>query len=133
MHLLDTNVCISILRHPGAHADARLRKLEVGDVFLSAVTLTELIHGAWRSSRPAENIETVRLFVEPYECLAFDADCAEHAGEIRAQLAASGTPIGPYDVLIAATARAHRLTLVTHNTREFQRVVGLKLEDWESR
>lgn len=77
-------------------------------------------------------IELVRLFTEPFECLPFDAVCAEHAGEIRAQLSASGAPIGPYDVLIAATARANRLTLVTHNLREFQRVVGVKLEDWEA-
>ena len=131
MYLLDTNLCIAALRRPAARVAARLRKHKVEELFLSAVTVAELFHGAWRSSRPAENAEVVRRFIGPFECLPFDHDCAEHAGEIRAQLDGVGTPIGPYDVLIAATARAHRLTLVTHNTREFQRVVGVRLEDWE--
>jgi len=131
VYLLDTNVCIAVLRRAGCPAAARLRRCDPGEIRLSAVSVAELLYGAWRSSRASENVALVKRFAEPLECLPFDSACAEEAAVIRAQLAAAGTPIGPYDVLIAATARVHGLILVTHNTREFERVAGLRTEDWE--
>lgn len=91
----------------------------------------ELLYGARKSQRVAENLETLRLFFEPFVSLPFDDGCSEHYGAIRAELEARGTLIGPNDLIIAATARAHDLTLVTHNVEEFIRVVGLAVEDWE--
>ncbi|MFU8807459.1 MAG: type II toxin-antitoxin system VapC family toxin, partial [Bradymonadaceae bacterium] len=84
-----------------------------------------------RSSRVAENLDLLRRFFLPFKSVAFDDPCADHCGRVRAELAAQGTPIGPNDLLIAATALAHDLTLVTHNIREFSRVTGLRMEDWE--
>jgi tRNA(fMet)-specific endonuclease VapC len=78
-----------------------------------------------------QNLDLLRRFLAPYVCLPFDDLCAEHYGLIRADLERAGAPIGASDLLIAATARAHDLVLVTHNVREFSRVVGLRLEDWE--
>ena len=80
----------------------------------------------------AENVRTVEQFCKPYLTLPFDDACAQHYGVVRAYLARRGTPIGPNDLLIAATALAHDLTLVTHNVDQFSRVVGLRIEDWEA-
>jgi tRNA(fMet)-specific endonuclease VapC len=92
----------------------------------------ELYHGARRSSRVAENLSLLGRFFQPFVSLPFDDRCAEHHGQIRTGLEREGRPIGPNDLMIAATARAHGLTLVTHNSAEFVRVPGLPLEDWES-
>jgi tRNA(fMet)-specific endonuclease VapC len=95
------------------------------------VVKAELLYGPRRSSRVADNLRLLHRFFRPFVCLPFDDRCAEHYGMIRADLARLGQPIGPNDLLIAATARAHDLVLVTHNTEEFSRVVGLQMEDWE--
>jgi tRNA(fMet)-specific endonuclease VapC len=97
---------------------------------VSAIVTHELYFGAYRSSRMAENLarlDGLRLAV-----LDFDNEDARHAGEVRAALAAAGTPIGPYDVLIAGQALARGMTLVTRNMQEFQRVASLRAEDWET-
>ncbi len=78
----------------------------------------------------AENLEAVARFCQPFRSLAFDDRCAEAFGAVRTELEAVGQPIGPYDLMIAATGRAHSLTVVTANTREFGRVVTLRVEDW---
>ncbi len=90
----------------------------------------DLYYGAFRSRRRARNLEVVDGL--QFEIVAFDREDAQHAGEIRATLAAEGTPIGAYDVLIAGQARSRDLTLVTRNMCEFRRVAGLRLEDWEA-
>ena len=90
----------------------------------------ELYYGAFTSQRVDQNVARVDALQFPV--LEFDEEDARHAGEVRAHLAVKGTPIGPYDVLIAGQARARKLTLVTHNTTEFQRVPGLKVEDWKA-
>jgi tRNA(fMet)-specific endonuclease VapC len=88
-----------------------------------------LFYGAYKGRRRAENLARVEAL--QFEVVEFDREDARQAGEIRAALAAAGTPIGPYDVLIAGQAMARALTLITHNTREFERVPGLHVEDWE--
>lgn len=90
----------------------------------------ELWYGAYRSQKVAFNLETLRLLFSDLPILDIDSEDAGVAGEIRAELARAGTPIGPYDVLIAGQAKARGFTLVTNNTDEFRRVVGLKLDDW---
>jgi tRNA(fMet)-specific endonuclease VapC len=131
-HLLDTNVCIRLINQsPGAIVE-RLRARSPQSIRLSAITKAELFDGARHSQRVSENLQVVAAFCRPYQCLPFDDLCAEHYGLIRADLVSRGENIPPMDLLIAATARAHDLTLVTHNGRDFAPVVGLKLEDWEA-
>ncbi len=131
MYLLDTNACIRVLNGSSPALVARLRAHAPSEIRLSSVTRGELLHGARRSARVAENIKLLSTFFAPFLSLPFDDSCAEHYGALRASLAAAGKPIGPNDLLIAATALAADLTLVTHNLREFSRVAGLKIEDWE--
>ena len=92
----------------------------------------ELYFGARKSKRQAENLRLVDRFFSIFPSFGFDDRCADIYGNIRSELERGGTPIGPNDLLIAATAIANELVLVTHNTREFERVVGLHLEDWET-
>ena len=126
--LLDSNAVIALLR---GHAGflARLREHRPSDFAIPAIVAHELFYGAFRGQRTAENL--ARGEALQFEVLEFDREDARQAGELRARLAAAGTPIGPYDVLIAGQALARELILVTHNIREFQRVPGLRIEDWE--
>lgn len=101
-----------------------------GSLAVSAVVAHELWYGAYRSQRVAFNLETLRLLFVDLPILDLDREDARVAGEIRADLRRRGTPIGPYDVLIAGQAKARDLTLVTNNTGEFSRVAGLRIDDW---
>ena len=131
-YLLDTNTCVQFLRHGTASPiAARLAAASPGDVALCSVVVAELLFGALRSRDVAKNLADVRAFVARFSSLDFDAPAAEEYAIVRADLAAKGTPIGPNDLLIAAIALANGLTLVTHNTGEFSRVVGLTLDDWQ--
>lgn len=132
MYLLDTNVCIHILNRSHAGVARQFRLHAPRTLTLCSVVKAELLFGARRSSRVEENLRLLEVFFAPFQSLPFDDRCAEEAAQIRAQLAAQGRPIGPHDILIAATARAHDAVLVTHNTGEFARVTGLRLEDWET-
>jgi len=128
-YMLDTNLCVRVLRD--RPASARRRFNEQGDgLCISTVVLTELFHGAAKSARPAENRRAVEDFAARLEVLAFDDAAAGHAADIRAELERKGTPIGAYDLLIAGHARSRGLALVTGNLREFERVEGLRCEDW---
>ncbi len=131
MYLLDTNACIAVLNGSSPRLVARLREHEPDEIGISAITRAELLYGARKSARVAENLRVLKRFLGACVSVPFDDPCADHYGAIRVDLSARGRPIGPNDLLIAATARAHDATLVTHNTREFSRVVGLKVEDWE--
>jgi tRNA(fMet)-specific endonuclease VapC len=129
MYLLDTNAVIAAMKgHQGMIT--RIRAQRPQDVFVSAVVLHELYYGAFRSERTEANIERVDAL--QFQTLDFDADDARKAGEVRARLAASGAPIGPYDVHIAGQALSRDLILVTRNLREFKRLAGLRVEDWEN-
>jgi len=128
--LLDTNAVIALVTR---RSDALLRRVEAtapGALALSSIVAHELYFGAYRSQKIEFNLETLRLLFADLVILDLDQEDARTAGEIRAALARQGTPIGPYDVLIAGQAKARGLTLVTSNLSEFQRVDGLKLEDW---
>jgi tRNA(fMet)-specific endonuclease VapC len=132
MHCLDTNVVIAALKGEPPRLLARLAaELADGTIALPAIVLFELEYGVAKSKRRRENEERLAIFLQaPISVLAFDADDVREAGEIRATLAKAGTPIGPYDILIAAQARRRGATLVTANAREFAHVPGLKTEDW---
>lgn len=128
-YLLDANAIIALLNDTTSPVARRVRRHAPRDFGVSAVVIHELYYGAFKSQRAEQNV--ARVDALQFSVLEFDEDDARHAGQIRAHLASKGTPIGPYDVLIAGQARARELTLVTHNTSEFQRVPGLKVEDWK--
>ncbi len=127
-HLLDTDVCITVLRGRDPRARARLR--EMREVAASTITIAELAYGAIRSSAPEANRMEVERLAAALQVIDLDADAAWHSGQIRAELAQVGTPIGGYDLLIAGVARSRDLTLVTGNLREFQRVPDLRVVSW---
>ena len=133
MILLDTNIVISLLLGTNLSVRQRHREaIKVGrPVAVSSITVFELQYGCAASQRRSENQERLfRFFAGPIATLAFEDEDARVAGEVRAQLKPSGTPIGPYDVLIAGQALRRDAMLVTANSREFERVRGLRLQDW---
>jgi tRNA(fMet)-specific endonuclease VapC len=129
-HLLDTNVCIAVLRG-NPLVTARLRARVPNDCGVSAVSLYELYAGVERCRQPEVERQKIELFCRPLHVLPFDPDAAARAAQVRWHLEQHGELIGPYDLMLAGHALALDITLVTHNTREFQRVPGLMLEDWE--
>jgi tRNA(fMet)-specific endonuclease VapC len=128
-YLLDANAVIALLNETTSPIARRIRRHAPRGIGVSAVVIHELYYGAFKSQRVEQNV--ARVDGLQFRVLEFDQEDARQAGEIRAHLASKGTPIGPYDVLIAGQAKARKLTLVTHNTTEFQRVPGLKVEDWK--
>lgn len=126
-YLLDTNAVIALLNH-NQDFIARLKQYSPRDFVVSSVVMFELYYGANKSQKVAENL--ARLNKLTFEEVFFDRRSALIAGKIRAHLSKQGTPIGPYDVMIAAQAIANNLILITHNVREFERVPNLKFEDW---
>lgn len=132
MYLLDTNACIHVLNNSSPAVVAQLKRRNPTEILLCSVVKAELTYGAYHSARAADNLRLLKRFFEPFVSLPFDDQCSEVYGRIRSDLARSGTPIGPNDLLIAATAAANGLTLVTANTREFGRVAGLSLDNWEN-
>lgn len=130
-HLLDTNTCVNYLRHGTASKVAtRLKLSPPGSVVLCSVVLAELLYGAWRSANPAATRIQVIAFTSQFNSLPFDDLAAEAYGQLRAQLAATGQTIGPYDMQIAAIGLVQGLIVVTNNAKEFSRVPGLIIEDW---
>jgi tRNA(fMet)-specific endonuclease VapC len=130
-YMLDTNLCIRVLRDRPPSARRRFNE-NAEALTISTVVLMELLHGAAKSARPAENRSAVEQFAGRVEVLSFDVAAADHAADIRADLERKGTPIGAYDLQIAGHARSRGLTVVTGNLGEFSRVAGLRSEDWGS-
>jgi len=128
-YMLDTNLCIRVLRDRPQAARARFNA-EADALCISTVVLAELLHGAGKSAKPVENRCEVERFAARLEVLAFDAEAAAHAAEIRTTLERQGQVIGAYDLLIAGHARSRGLVVVTGNLGEFSRVAGLRSEDW---
>lgn len=128
-YLLDTNIVIYTLKNKPARVREHFSRHD-GQMAISTVTLGELVFGAERSSRPEANLAVIEGLVARLESLHFDDAAAYHFGQIRAELLRSGRPIGPYDMMIAAHARSRGLILVTNNLAEFERVGGLRLENW---
>ncbi len=127
--MLDTNLCIRLLRDRPKGLRDRFNT-EADTLCLSTIVLTELLYGAEKSARPHENRHEVEFFAGRLAVLAFDEAAAAHAGDIRANLAQRGVPIGGYDALIAGHARSRGLVVITGNLSEFTRIEGLRAEDW---
>lgn len=129
--LPDTNACIGLLRAGSPVLTARWRSTQSSDVLLCSIVVYELRYGAERCADPAREHRRLSEFLAPFASLPFDDHAALECARIRRQLERGGISIGPHDLQIAAIAVYHKLTLVTHNTREFSRIPGLDLVDWE--
>jgi tRNA(fMet)-specific endonuclease VapC len=129
--LLDTNVCIDVLRGR-PEVVARLREHPPGNLYVSVITVFELIQGAGRAPEQFREIvrRKVNTFLSPIVQVEFDGHCGTLAGEINAALLNAGTPVGVMDVFIAATALRKDVPLVTNNGRDFCKIAGLKVIDW---
>lgn len=131
IYLLDTNTCIQYLTGRNFNVINKFKITPRQDICLCDVVKAELYYGACRSAKKEQNLALYELFFSQYISLPFDGKSAKIYGQIRSELSKLGTPIGAYDFQIAAIALANNLILVTHNTKEFQRVKSLQLEDWE--
>lgn len=130
--MLDTDTCIAVIKTRPESALKKLRGKSIGQVGISSITLGELAYGASKSTRSAESHAALNEFLLALEVAEFDYRAAMQYGAVRASLAREGSPIGSLDTLIGAHAAAIEAILVTHNTREFARITGLRLEDWLS-
>ena len=130
IYLLDTNICIYIIKKKPPNVLRKFKTYSIGDIGISSITVAELRYGVEKSKYGARNRRAVEQFLTPLAIADFDAKAAQTYGQIRASLESKGTPIGPLDTLIAAHALSLGVTLVTNNTKEFSRVPGLKLENW---
>ncbi|HML55270.1 MAG TPA: type II toxin-antitoxin system VapC family toxin [Solidesulfovibrio magneticus] len=129
-YLLDTNICIYLIKRNPPQVRERFARLTYGDVCLSSVTVAELEYGVAKSAAREKNAAALQALLLPLEIVSFDAAAAVCYGRIRADLERRGTPIGPMDLLIAAQALSADLVLVTNTMREFERVAGLRCENW---
>lgn len=128
--MLDTNICIYIIKQKPAEVLVRFADYEVGDIAISSITVAELQCGIMKSKQPGRNQQALDQFLFPLSTLDFDRAAAVSYGECRAALESQGRPIGALDMLIAAHALSRGLTLVTNNTGEFSRIPGLTTENW---
>lgn len=128
--MLDTNICIYIQKNKPVQVRERFKVFEIGELVLSAITVSELYHGAYKSAYVAQNILALEQFLRPFDILDFDFKASIEYGKIRASLEKDENVIGGLDMMIAAHARSVDAVLVTNNTREFQRVANLSLDNW---
>jgi tRNA(fMet)-specific endonuclease VapC len=129
-YMLDTNICIYIIKKKPDQVIERLRHTRVPDVGVSSITLSELEYGAAKSARPEQNKLAIVEFLAPLEILPYDDMAAQEYGKVRVYLEKQGTPIGSMDMLIAAHALSLNCILVTNNESEFRRIPALKIENW---
>ncbi len=129
--MLDTDICIYTINERPASVLQAFREHESAGLGISSVTAAELFFGVARTASE-RNLDALRRFLSALEIAPFDAAAAEISGSLRSWLASQGTPIGPYDTLIAAHAQTLGVTLVTNNLREFERVPGLRIQNWAS-
>jgi tRNA(fMet)-specific endonuclease VapC len=129
IYFLDTNICIYIINRKPPHVFEKFRQYRMGDIAISSITAAELAFGVEKSGSE-RNRQALEKFFAPLEILPFDEECIWHYATVRNQLQQQVQVIGGLDMMIAAHALARDATLVTNNTREFERVIGLKLENW---
>lgn len=131
-YLLDTNICIYLIKRKPPSVIERLSTLAIEEVAISSITIAELQYGIYKSQYPERNRTALLEFLLPFALLDFDQDAAREYGMVRTQVESQGTPIGAMDMLIAAHARSQSLIMVTNNVQEFQRVEDLTVENWSS-
>lgn len=130
MYMLDTNICIYIIKHKHKSVIDRFKKLNNASIYISSITYSELLYGAEKSANVAKNLLALTMFLSNIEILPYDESASIDYGFIRAKLEKNGMTIWPLDMLIAAHAKSLNITLVSNNLKEFKIVDGLKLENW---
>lgn len=128
--MLDTNICIYLIKRRPASVLEKFKSISPGQIALSVITIAELAYGARKSASPEKNLTALHQFIVPFEVLPFDYAATVEYGSIRAVLEKDGNPIGALDTFIAAHARSLDYILVTNNEKEFRRVSGLRVENW---
>lgn len=129
-YMLDTNICIYVIKYKPEATVRNFLSHNPDDICVSSITYAELTHGVEKSQAVEKNRVALSMFLSAITVLDFDSSAAEAYGELRAELERKGTPIGPMDMLIAGHAKSKSLILVTNNTREFERVSDMTIEDW---
>ena len=129
-YMLDTNICIYVIKHKPETVFRKLQTIHPEDVCISSVTYAELVHGVEKSIAVEKNRLALSMLLANMEILDFDVDAADCYGKSRAGLEKKGTPIGPLDMMIAGHAQSLGYTIVTNNVKEFSRVAALKIENW---
>jgi len=129
-YMLDTNMCIYLIKKKPKKVFEKFKTLELGDVCISSVTLSELMYGVEKSQHQQKNKAALEEFLSPIDIVSFDESAAACYAEIRALLEKNGMIIGPLDMMIAAHAKSLKAVIVTNNTKEFSRVAHLKVENW---
>ena len=130
-YLLDTNACIRYISGRSVPLRNKIIATPTNEISVCSIVKAEMFYGSMKSQNPQKSLKEQKEFLDQFQSLPFDDEAALIFGELRADLAKKGTPIGAYDLQIAAIALANNLTLITHNTREFSRIGNLKIEDWE--
>ena len=128
--MLDTNICIYIIKNKPKNVKERFREFEIGELCISTITVSELMYGAFKSEHKEKNLKAIESFLMPFEIVDYDFMASIEYGKIRAYLEKKGQVIGNMDMQIAGHALALDLVLVTNNTKEFNRVKGLELDNW---
>jgi tRNA(fMet)-specific endonuclease VapC len=129
-YMLDTNTCIYVIRQKPLNVIERFKKVEISQVGISSITLSDLLYGVSKSSKPEQNQMALAQFIAPLEILAYGDEAAQYYGSIRAFLEKQGAPIGSLDLLITAHALSLEYILVTNNEKEFNRIPNLKIDNW---
>jgi len=128
--MLDTNICIYIIKNKPESVKKRFREFEIGELCISSITVSELMYGAYKSQQIERNLQALESFLMPFEIVDYDYVASIEYGKIRASLEKKGQVIGNMDMQIAGHALALDMTLVTNNTKEFVRIDGLNLDNW---
>jgi tRNA(fMet)-specific endonuclease VapC len=129
-YLLDTNICIYIIKKKPLKVLEKFKTFPLGSIAISTITLAELQYGIQKSSLPDKNLIALNQFITPLEVIEFDYNATIQYGKVRAILERKGTPIGPLDTLIGSHALSLGATIVTNNVKEFEKIEGLKIENW---
>lgn len=128
--MLDTNICIYIIKNKPQNVREKLKEFDIGDLVLSSITVSELYYGVYKSEHVEKNLLALEHFLKPFDILEYDIKASVAYGKIRADLEKRGQIIGGLDMMIAAHALSCNMILVTNNTKEFQRVKELRLDNW---
>jgi len=129
-YLLDTNICIYIIKNQYIDIAKKIEKVGIENIFVSTITVAEMEYGISKSSKPKESEAKLYEFLVPFTIVDFDLNAARYYGKIRNQLTQKGTPIGAMDLLIASIGLANEFVVVTNNEKEFERVPSLKIQNW---
>ena len=129
-YMLDTNMCIYIIKKKPPEIIQRFKQIEISQIGISSITLSELLFGVYKSSKPEQNQLALAQFAAPLEIMSYGDEAADFYGRLRIHLEKQGTPIGSLDMLIAAHALSIGCILITNNEKEFNRIPNLKIENW---